>query len=311
MVVPLFLLGGKRAIGKDLICPNNALVLLVMFFVLETNTVHCQNTTLSATSTAAYFTSEGYPTMYSNNVTYTWLLESSDVNEVVKIEVVDCQMEYINAKVPVCQLDILTIYDGAYENATQLYSSCCMTSVPAMNSSGTFLLVKFSTDSTVVARGFRIKYYNSAAPDESSVAAASGLFIAVGIVVVLVIGGAFISAYFIYKFKCQDGTKVRINPQGEEGQPRCEEEQGVNNPALSGEYEKRPLEGPERSAPPPKAWTEEGGMEDPELENTERNVFAKGTFPESVLKPNALPPLTNVTLSSTSGAPHRSLSPVG
>ncbi|XP_033742001.1 uncharacterized protein LOC117328666 isoform X4 [Pecten maximus] len=254
--------------------------------------------------------------MYSNNVTYTWLLESSDVNEVIKIEVVDCQLEYVNAKVPVCQLDSLTIYDGAYENATQMYSSCCITSVPAMNSSGTYLLIKFSTDNTVVARGFRIKYYNSAASDDSSVAAASGLFIAVGIVVVLIVGGALIGAYFIYKFKCQDGTKLRINPQGAEGQAGCEgADGGEGNPSFTGEYEKRPLEGSECSAPPPKAWTEEGGMKDPDLENTERNVFVKDAFVTIPQKKHALPPLKSTALLSTNqmsgGAPQRSMSPVG
>ncbi|OWF53925.1 uncharacterized protein LOC110445798 [Mizuhopecten yessoensis] len=303
------------AVKLDRRCYCNAALLVVLTLVKEPTTVQGQNTTLVATSTAAYFMSEGYPTMYSNNVTYTWLLESNEVNEVVKVEVVDCQLEYINAKVPVCQLDTLTIYDGAYENATQLYSSCCITSVPAMNSSGTSLLIKFYTDSTVVARGFRIKFYNSAAMDETSLAAASGLFIAIGIVVVLVVGGAFLSAYFIYRFKCQDGNKLRINPLGEEGQPGCQEaDNGVNNPALS-EYEKRPLDGPGCSAPTPKAWTETGGMEDPSMENMERNVFVKEKFPAAPQQPNTLPPHTNSTLPSTNelsaGSPERSLSPVG
>lgn len=50
-----------------------------------------------------------------SNLTYEWLISSSSDSELVKIEMDDCVIEYVSAKVPFCQIDKLTIYDGKYK----------------------------------------------------------------------------------------------------------------------------------------------------------------------------------------------------
>jgi hypothetical protein len=39
-----------------------------------------------------------------SNLTYEWLISSSSDSELVKIEMDDCVIEYVSAKVPFCQI---------------------------------------------------------------------------------------------------------------------------------------------------------------------------------------------------------------
>ena len=49
---------------------------------------------------------------FFSNLTYEVTLTSASEEEIIYLEVVACEIEYVSAKVPFCQVDQLTVYDG-------------------------------------------------------------------------------------------------------------------------------------------------------------------------------------------------------
>lgn len=49
-----------------------------------------------------------------SDLVYDWLITSAVDTELVKIEVPDCEIEYLAGKIPACQVDKLEIYDGKF-----------------------------------------------------------------------------------------------------------------------------------------------------------------------------------------------------
>ncbi|XP_071128121.1 uncharacterized protein [Mytilus edulis] len=250
---------------------------------------NAQNVSLIATSTAKYLYSDGYPTAYSNNLTYDWLITSDISTELVNIIVEDCQIEYLEGKVTsTCQVDELSIYDGEFDNSTALYQSCCITDVPALNSSGPSILIRFVTDATIVAKGFRIKYYNSAykSPD---VAAAFGLYIALALIVVAIVVCVAIIAFYVMK-KTKMNSQ-RVNPVGEA--TTSTKTDSYQTTSSIDEYNKPPLPA-DSPVPLPNDWSELEGMAAPLNIGPRPDLINFKNLSDGQTRGNKLPPIQQV-----------------
>ncbi|XP_052077959.1 uncharacterized protein LOC127715879 [Mytilus californianus] len=247
--------------------------------------------TLTATSTAKYLYSDGYPTAYPNNLTYDWLITSDIPTELVNIIIEDCQIEYLEGKVTsACQVDELSIYDGEFDNSTALYQSCCITDVPALNSSGPSILIRFVTDATIVAKGFRIKYYNSAYK-ATDVAAAFGLYIAIAVIVVAV--GVCVAVIAFYVMKKTKVHSQRVNPLGREEANTSTKTDSYQDTASVDEYNKPPLPS-DSPVPLPTDWSELEGMAAPLNIGPRPDLISFKNLSDGQTRGNKLPPIQQV-----------------
>ncbi|XP_061184819.1 uncharacterized protein LOC133192828 [Saccostrea echinata] len=136
--------------------------------------------------------------------------------DILYINFLDCNIEYASAKVPYCQLDQITVYDGPFMNDSLLYQGCCLNDVTQLRSSGSSILLRFISDSTVAGRGFYIQYYSNgtAIRDGSELSAGSTIVIIVVLVIVFLtsIGVAFPLLYYKYKARYKLCGKILPKP---------------------------------------------------------------------------------------------------
>ncbi|XP_078322903.1 uncharacterized protein LOC111123274 [Crassostrea virginica] len=99
----------------------------------------------------------------TNNLTLGLLieLEAAGSSDILIVDFLDCDLEFASAKVPYCQLDKITIYDGPFTNDSILYQGCCLNDVTKLISSDRYLFLQFVSDSTVNGKGFRLKFYTN------------------------------------------------------------------------------------------------------------------------------------------------------
>ncbi|XP_052078509.1 uncharacterized protein LOC127716365 [Mytilus californianus] len=263
---------------------------ILLTFMQLLNMLNAQNETLTATITAKYLYSHGYPTEYPNNLLYDWLITSDSPTEFVNIIVEDCEIEILEGKVTsACQVDKLSIYDGEFDNSTALYKSCCITDVPALNSTGPYILIRFVTDNSIVARGFRIKYYNSANKSTDEAAAAFGLYIAIAVVIVAVCVILVVIAFYIYKRKKTKTHSQRVNPLGREEANTSTKTDKYQETEPVDEYNKPPLPS-DSSVPLPNGWSELEGMVAPQNIGHKLDIINYKNLPDGNTRGNKLPP---------------------
>ncbi|KAL9987888.1 hypothetical protein ACROYT_G002266 [Oculina patagonica] len=100
------------------------------------------------------FTSPNYPSNYPNNLHCTWLIEAPAGYGRLYLRFTSFALESCRN----CACDVLEIFDGNSTASPLIKRACGRQSPPRMFSSGRFLFVKFSTDSSVTLRGFNATY---------------------------------------------------------------------------------------------------------------------------------------------------------
>ncbi|KAL9987887.1 hypothetical protein ACROYT_G002265 [Oculina patagonica] len=100
------------------------------------------------------FTSPNYPSNYPNNLHCTWLIEAPPGYGRLYLRFTSFALESCRN----CACDVLEIFDGNSTASPLIKRACGRQSPPRMFSSGRFLFVKFSTDSSVTLRGFSATY---------------------------------------------------------------------------------------------------------------------------------------------------------
>ncbi|XP_062591954.1 cubilin-like [Saccostrea cucullata] len=151
---------------------------------------------------------------YFSNLTLKTTIMTTAQTEILYINFLDCNIEYASAKVPYCQLDQITVYDGPFMNDSVLYQGCCLNDVTQLRSSGTSILLQFVSDTTVTGRGFYIQYYtNGTATNDGSELSTGGTIVLIVVLVIVFltsVGVAFPLLY--YKFKARDKFCGKILP---------------------------------------------------------------------------------------------------
>ncbi|XP_048774044.1 neuropilin-2-like isoform X2 [Ostrea edulis] len=156
---------------------------LLNFMVITGSAVH---RTLTATGSSAYFSSPGYPNEYPSNLTLQTTILAATQTDVIHINFLDCDIEYARVKVPYCQIDQIMVYDGVSTNDSVLYQGCCLNDVTKLRSSGSSLLLRFISDSTVSGRGFYVQFYTNGTDTRSDNDLSSGSAIVIVIVLIVV-----------------------------------------------------------------------------------------------------------------------------
>ncbi|KAM3605922.1 uncharacterized protein V6R79_007305 [Siganus canaliculatus] len=97
------------------------------------------------------FESPGHPSNYPNNVDCTWYIRPG--SSIVKLELLDVNIESVQN----CVYDAIYVYDG-YSSSSRLMAKICGTNNDVIYSTGSYLTVRFRTDSSVQRSGFRAQY---------------------------------------------------------------------------------------------------------------------------------------------------------
>ncbi|XP_041361961.1 deleted in malignant brain tumors 1 protein-like [Gigantopelta aegis] len=110
---------------------------------------------LTANSTVQTFTSPGYPNSYDNNERCGWLIEAESSNLTIKADLVECRTEGTD-------YDFISVYDGSDRHSTRiaLWGGTVRNTL-TVHSSGNRMYVAFQSDSSIINRGFVIRYYQS------------------------------------------------------------------------------------------------------------------------------------------------------
>ncbi|XP_052791619.1 deleted in malignant brain tumors 1 protein-like [Mya arenaria] len=116
------------------------------------------NETLTASCGGTYINSPGfaYGLSYSPNTTYDYLVETSYPNQIVVMEVIDCEME--SDKNGDCLYDKLRIYDGISSSDPLIAVFCCAdpANLTTFSTTGNTSYLLFTSDGTNQYKGFRI-----------------------------------------------------------------------------------------------------------------------------------------------------------
>ncbi|WAQ98437.1 CUBN-like protein [Mya arenaria] len=114
--------------------------------------------TLTASCGGTYINSPGfiYGLSYSPNTTYDYLVETSYPNQIVVMEVIDCEME--SDKNGDCLYDKLRIYDGISSSDPLIAVFCCAdpANLTTFSTTGNTSYLLFTSDGTNQYKGFRI-----------------------------------------------------------------------------------------------------------------------------------------------------------
>ncbi|XP_071091816.1 cubilin-like [Haliotis cracherodii] len=124
----------------------------------ETNiSPQCGPAALVATTAYQYLQSPGYPTAYQNNEQCVWTMTSSP-NNIIQIIVEDSHLEGGTG----CPYDFVKVFDGN-STASRMIRVWCGMTTPTVQSSGRYLTLVFKTDNSNTYKGFRLKYFETAA----------------------------------------------------------------------------------------------------------------------------------------------------
>ncbi|XP_071111115.1 cubilin-like [Haliotis cracherodii] len=149
---------------------------------------------LSASYSNEYIYSPNYPFNYPSNTESSWKITADEYYSVL-INVMESRLQNSYN----CLEDYMEAFDGSDPFAPSL-GRWCGKSEPVKTSSGSFMFLKFKSDSSGVDRGFKIKYtnkYNYKSPDfDTNVGAIVGGSIGGTFLMLLIICGI---AMFIYK----------------------------------------------------------------------------------------------------------------
>ncbi|XP_046553787.1 bone morphogenetic protein 1-like [Haliotis rubra] len=120
----------------------------------------CGSQFLHATTNRQFLQSPGYPVRYPNNEDCRWTITASTPNMMVRIEVIDSDIESYDRLYLTCRYDHVTAYDGpSIFNDT--LSSWCGPSRPTFQSTGSAVTIHFHTDASTAKRGFKLAYFET------------------------------------------------------------------------------------------------------------------------------------------------------
>lgn len=95
-----------------------------------------------------------YPKDYPEDVVCRWIIqippEILETKQYIKLTFEAFQLEYDSS----CSFDKLTVYDGIKENNTMLGTFCGKDIPPPLFSSSAQIVVKFTSDNSMVYKGF-------------------------------------------------------------------------------------------------------------------------------------------------------------
>ncbi|XP_046553798.1 cubilin-like isoform X2 [Haliotis rubra] len=124
---------------------------------------NCGSRFLNATTNRQFLQSPGYPVRYQNNEDCRWTITASSPNMMVRIEVIDSDIESNDRSYVTCRYDHATAYDGpSIFNDT--LSSWCGPSRPTFQSTGSAVTFHFHTDTATAKRGFKLAYFETNEP---------------------------------------------------------------------------------------------------------------------------------------------------
>ncbi|XP_068604308.1 cubilin [Brachionichthys hirsutus] len=111
-----------------------------------------------------YITSPNYPQNYPQNIDCVWVITVPN-GEAVQIDFED---EFYIEPVSSCAYDYLELRDGSTSNAELISRLCGSNRPPTQRSTGSSMLLRFRTDTSITHQGFKAKY---------SIATCGGTFI--------------------------------------------------------------------------------------------------------------------------------------
>ena len=109
----------------------------------------CSTTYLSSSGTIK---SPGWPSKYSNNVVKCWRIDARLTNYVVKLTISSLKLQFCSG----CSCDSIEVFDGSSQSFKSLGKFC--TGSRLITSSGRYLYVKFTSDSTQTGNAFSAFY---------------------------------------------------------------------------------------------------------------------------------------------------------
>lgn len=104
--------------------------------------------------TPGYITSPGYPQNYPQNIDCVWVISVPN-GEAVQL---DFEEEFYIEPTSSCQFDYLEVRDGSSVSAELLSRLCGNTLPSTQRSTGSFMTLRFRTDTSVTHKGFKARY---------------------------------------------------------------------------------------------------------------------------------------------------------
>ncbi|XP_046548873.1 deleted in malignant brain tumors 1 protein-like [Haliotis rubra] len=112
---------------------------------------------LNATTYPNFLQSPGYPVMSQNNLDCIWVITASKPQMMVRIDVIDSDVQTESWDYLSCKYSRVTAYNGpSINNDTILF--WCGVSRPSLQSTGPAMTVQFTTQYSNDKRGFKLKY---------------------------------------------------------------------------------------------------------------------------------------------------------
>ena len=144
----------------------------------------CGDSNLQATSSAMHLQSPYYPSEYDLNSVCEWLITSDGQ---VSIQVKDIDLEEC--------CDSVQLFDGFSDQDQEIVNLKSIHMNETFNSSGSVMYIRFTSDKSVVKRGFQLEYSGINTRNDSSMT-----YIIVGVVIgVLAIVCIFIVVFRRYR----------------------------------------------------------------------------------------------------------------
>ena len=126
-------------------CSENKIILFLYF---HSATSGCVDLNLRATPTEKYIQSPNYPDEYESNANCRWLITS---DAYVAIQVMDIDVEYC--------CDDAILFDGINDSSREIEDLSISDMNETFTSSGPAMYIRFTSDSSLTKRGFRLRYY--------------------------------------------------------------------------------------------------------------------------------------------------------
>lgn len=143
-------------------------VIIFLFLCFLGMFVQGQNETYTATLSEQFFTSPNYPSDYSPNLVYDYLITTSYVNHSIILRMIDCEIENNEGKGD-CAYDNIKIYDGNDSSVTP-ETVCCFSSQTnyTFTSTDGVVYVVFKSDNGNQFKGFKMSFLSDGPTTTSS-----------------------------------------------------------------------------------------------------------------------------------------------
>lgn len=147
---------------------DKILILCVVILGLSHNAQSQSCTYLYATSSTQYLYSHtSYGVFnYINNYDACWIIQTTDSTKVVKLYRYNFDVE--SDSTSSCSFDKLTIYDASSAYGTTYVNLCGVNVITTLYSSGNYMYLRFTTDSSNTREGFKFSYTQASSSYYSS-----------------------------------------------------------------------------------------------------------------------------------------------